>query len=46
VRALTGGGELSHDHLVEERDVGLHIEDGSGQVDRTGLLAAGVDDVE
>ena len=46
VRALAGGGELGDDDLVDQRDVGLHVEELGGQVDRAGLLALGVEDVE
>ena len=31
--ALARRGELGHDHLVDERHVGLHVEDGVGQLD-------------
>ena len=37
VRALAGGGQLGHDDLVDQRDVGLDVEDLGGQVDLDGL---------
>ena len=33
VRALTGGRELADDDLVDQRDVGLHVEDLGGELD-------------
>ena len=33
VRALARGGELGHDDLVDQRDVGRHVEDLGGQLD-------------
>src|SRR5699024_7625467 len=44
VRALTGGSQLRHDDLVDERNVRLHVEDARGQLERASLLALGVDD--
>ena len=35
--SLAGGGELGDDDLVDQRNVGLHIEDLGGQVNRHGL---------
>ena len=46
VRALAGGSELRDDDLVDQRDVGLHVEELGGELDGAGLLALGVDDVE
>src|SRR5690606_39550362 len=46
VGSLTRRSELGCHDLVDERDVGLHVEDRTGQLDRTGLLTRGVDDVE
>ena len=37
VRALTGGGLLRDDDLVDQRDVDLGVEDVGGQVDLDGL---------
>ena len=39
VGALAGRGELRDDDLVDQRDVGLDVEDLGGQVGRAGLLA-------
>src|SRR6185436_18319011 len=46
VGSLTGGGELGDDDLVDERDVGLHVEDLGRQLDGAGLLAGDVEDIE
>ena len=46
VRSLAGGGALRDDHLVDQRDVGLHIERVGGQVDGADVLALRVDDVQ
>ena len=46
VRALARCCELRDDDLVDQRDVGLDVEQLGGQLDRAGLLALGVDDVE
>ena len=46
VRTLARGCELGDDDLVDERNVGLDVEDLGGKVDRADLLARGVDDVE
>src|SRR5690606_4463053 len=37
VRALAGGGLLGHDHLVDQGDVDLDVEDLGGKVDLHGL---------
>ena len=46
VGALASRRELRDDDLVDQRDVGLHVEDLGGQLGRAGLLALGVDDVD
>ena len=46
VRALTGGSQLGHDDLVDQRDVGLDVEHLGRKVGRAGLLARGVQDVD
>src|SRR5664279_550780 len=46
VRALAGGGALRDDDLVDERNVGDDVKHVAGQVNRTGLLALGVDHVD
>ena len=46
VRALARGGELRDDDLVDQRDVGLDVEELGGQLDGAGLLALDVDDVD
>ena len=45
VGALTRCGELGGDHLVDQRDVGLDVEQGLGELDGAGLLALEVEDV-
>ena len=45
VRALAGGGELGHDDLVDQRHVGLDVEDLGGQLDRAVGLAGRRTDV-
>ena len=39
VRALARGGQLGDDDLVDQRDVGLHVEDLGRQLDRLPALA-------
>src|SRR5690606_21520188 len=46
VGALARRGELRHDDLVDEGDVGLDVEELAGQLGRAGLLALGVHDVD
>jgi hypothetical protein len=46
VRSLASRGALGDDDLVNERDVGLHVEDLGGKIDRADLLSLGVDDIE
>src|SRR5690606_1733229 len=46
VGPLAGGRQLRHDHLVHERDVGLHVEDLRRQVDGAARAAVGADDVD
>ena len=43
--ALTSSSELRNDDLVDQRNVRLHIEDLGGEVNRTRLLAGGIEDV-
>ena len=45
VRALTGGSELADYDLMNQGDVRLHVEDIVGEVNRTGLLAGGAENV-
>ena len=46
VRALAGGGALRNDDLVDERNVGLHVEGLGGKLNGADLLALRVDDVK
>src|SRR5665647_1921903 len=45
VRALTSSGELADDDLMNQGDVGLHVEDVVREVNRAGLRAGGAEDV-
>ena len=45
VRALAGGGQLGHDDLVDQGDIGVRVEQRGGEVGLAGLLALGVDHV-
>ena len=46
VRSLAGSCELRGHDLVNERDVGRHIEDRGGQFSGSGLLAGCVENVD
>src|SRR5829696_941660 len=46
VGALPRGGELGHDHLVDQRDVDLNVEHLGGQLHAAGALTARAEDVE
>src|SRR5665811_398575 len=43
--ALAGRGELTDNHLVNQGDVGLHVEDVVRKVNRAGFLAGGAENV-
>src|SRR5665647_2916750 len=44
-RALTSRGKLTDNHLVNQGDVGLHVEDVVRKVNRAGFLAGGAENV-
>src|SRR5690606_20322869 len=46
VGALACGSELRDDDLVDQRNVGLHIEDRGGKLDGASLLAVDREDLE
>jgi hypothetical protein len=46
VGSLACGCLLRHDDLVDQRDVDLHVEDGGWQLDGSGLVTRGVEDVD
>jgi hypothetical protein len=46
VSTLASRGALRHDDLVDERNVRLDVEQGGGQLNRAGLLAVSLVDVE
>jgi len=45
MNALAGSGKLGHHDLMDQRNVGLDVEDLTGQLGRTGFLASGGVDV-
>jgi len=45
VSSLAGSGALGDHHLVNQGDIGLHVKQLGGQLNRTSLLARGVENV-